>query len=74
MRSLWSLAAALSLAACGTMEYRDTNAAVDSNPLCVSRPDQPGEPVSRDCERYREGVWRSKSDTQPVEFGRRDER
>ena len=74
MRSLWSLAAALPLAACGTMDYRDTNVAVDNNPLCVSQPDQPGEPVSRDCERYSEWRWRNKSDAQPVEFGRRDER
>lgn len=50
MRALSVLALAL-LAACSSYEYRDTNAAVDANPLCMSRPSQPGEPVSRDCER-----------------------
>ncbi|KLI99916.1 hypothetical protein [Luteimonas sp. FCS-9] len=74
MRTLWILAAALPLAACGTTDYRDTNAAVDADPLCASRPDRPGEPVSRDCERYSEGRWSSRPEPQPVDFRKRDDR
>jgi hypothetical protein len=57
------LAVTLSAGACGSVEYRDSNAAVDANPLCASAPSQPGEPVSKDCERTREAGWRL--DTQP---------
>ncbi|MDR6990066.1 hypothetical protein [Luteimonas sp. 3794] len=67
--------AVLLLAGCGSYEYRDTHAAVDANPLCASRPDQPGEPVSRDCERESGGRWSSEREGQPVDFKRtRDDR
>lgn len=69
MRAFSVLALAL-LAACSSYEYRDTNAAVDANPLCMSRPSQPGEPVSRDCERTTSGAWSTKRDRQPVDFKR----
>ncbi|PBJ84161.1 hypothetical protein CMZ84_06890 [Lysobacteraceae bacterium NML93-0399] len=69
MRAFSVLALAL-LAACSSYEYRDTNAAVDANPLCMSRPSQPGEPVSRDCERTTSGAWSTKRDSQPVDFKR----
>lgn len=63
------------LAGCGFYAYRDANPAVDANPLCVSRPSQPGEPVSRDCERAHQGQWRSERSGQPVDFKQpRDER
>lgn len=75
MRNSVIASAALLFAGCGSYEYRDANPAVDANPLCVSRPSQPGEPVSRDCERTREGQWRSERSSQPVDFKRpRDER
>ncbi|MGY1459495.1 MULTISPECIES: hypothetical protein [unclassified Luteimonas] len=62
-------AAAFVLAGCaGMSEYHDTNAAVDANPMCVSRPDRPGEPVSRDCERRSEGSISSRRESQPVDF------
>lgn len=49
----------LSLAGCGsTVEYRDTNAAVDADPLCASRPDRPGEPVAQRCVRETGGKLR----------------
>ena len=35
MRMFMLLAATLLCGACGSMEYRDTNAAVDANPLCT---------------------------------------
>ena len=67
-------AAATVLAGCaGTVDYIDTNAAVDANPLCVSRPDRPGEPVSRDCERRSEGSISTERESQPVDFRRRDD-
>jgi len=70
MRTLVMAAAVLLLAGCGTYEYRDTNAAVDANPLCASQPNQPGEPVSRDCEREAGGRWSSEREGQPVDFKR----
>lgn len=73
MRSLLSATAvAVLLAACaGTTEFRDTNAAVDANPLCVSRPDRPGEPVSRDCERISSGSISTERPSQPIDFRKR---
>lgn len=65
-------ATAFVLAGCaGTTEYLDTNAAVDANPMCVSRSDRPGEPVSRDCERRSEGSISTKRESQPVDFRKR---
>lgn len=46
--------AATALAGCGSVEYRDTNAAVDVDPLCTSQPDRPGEPGALRCERKTE--------------------
>lgn len=66
---LWLLA--LSTAACGSIEYRDTNAAVDANPLCASAPDRPGEPVSQACERKSETTLRSGRDGSEVDFKRK---
>lgn len=61
--------AMLLLAGCaGTSEHFDTNAAVDANPLCASRPDRPGEPVSRDCERSMGGSISSERESQPIDF------
>jgi hypothetical protein len=57
------------LAACGTPQVRDTNAAVDANPLCVSQPDRPGEPVASECERKTEASWSSDSKpSEPIDF------
>jgi len=64
----------LSASGCGGVEYRDTNAAVDANPLCASRSDRPGEPVAKDCERERAATWSSepKAQDKPLDFsGRR---
>ncbi len=60
---------ALALAGCaGTSEYYDTNAAVDANPLCASRPDRPGEPVARDCLRESGGSISTERRSEPVDF------
>jgi hypothetical protein len=42
------------VSACGSMEVRDTNAAVDADPLCTSQPNQPNEPTGARCERRTE--------------------
>lgn len=44
----------LLLSACGSMDMRDTNAAVDADPLCTSQPSQPNEPTAARCERRTE--------------------
>ncbi|TWT22348.1 hypothetical protein FQY83_04775 [Luteimonas marina] len=58
---------------CASQDYRDTNAAVDANPACASRPDRPGEPVSAACERKAEATWSSerKSGDRPIDFSRK---
>lgn len=61
---------ASAIAACGTMQVNDTNAAVDANPLCTSQPNRPGEPVSADCERKTESTWSSgdSKSSEPIDF------
>lgn len=62
----------LLLSGCASSEYRDSNAAVDANPLCASRPDHPDQPTSRDCERKTEAVWSSERKSEkPIDFGRK---
>ena len=63
---------AAAIAACGTSQVRDTNAAVDANPLCTSQPSQPGEPVASECERKTETTWSSDSkSSEPIDFGKK---
>lgn len=75
LRALSFLALCLvasALAACGSAEVRDTNAAVDANPLCTSQPNQPGEPVASECERKTEASWSSgDSKPEPIDFGKK---
>jgi len=61
----------IALAGCaGAGEYKDTNAAVDANPLCTSQPDRPGEPVAKECERTQSyEIKSSGGDSKPVDFG-----
>ena len=56
MRMAILLAATLLCGACGSMEYRDTNAAVDANPLCTgSNSARDGQPsISTACDRKTE--------------------
>lgn len=70
------LAIVVTASACGGVEYRDSNAAVDANPLCASAPSQPGEPTSKDCERTTEATWSSerKDQGEPLDFsGKNDD-
>ena len=59
MRLLIPSLVLLLASACASTEHRDTNAAVDANPLCASRPDRPGEPVPAECERKSTTTWSS---------------
>ena len=61
---------AATLAACATAEVRDTNAAVDANPMCTSQPNRPGEPVAAECERKTEANWSSEGSksSEPIDF------
>ncbi len=59
-RILFAGLLALAATGCaGHYTYEDTNAAVDANPMCGSRPDNPHDPVSMDCERKTQGTWSS---------------
>jgi len=60
------------LGGCAGYEVRDSNAAVDRNPACASRPDRPGEPLPRDCQRTTEASWSSdRGNSAPVDFSRK---
>ena len=66
---------ALLLSACGSIEYRDTNAAVDARPQCVGMDDDaPGAPVPDWCKREQAATWRVGDDEVPApEFGDDDD-
>ena len=70
LRHVALLLVALAIAACGTPQVRDTNAAVDANPLCTSQPNRPGEPVAAECERKTETTWSSEDSksSEPIDF------
>lgn len=57
----------LLLSACGSMQMRDTNAAVDADPLCASQPNQPNEPTAARCERRTEVKYQRKDE--PLDLG-----
>lgn len=70
MRILAPLLLALAAGACGSVEYRDTNAAVDADPLCASRPDRPNEPVSERCRRQTGASYiLGKPKAEPLDLG-----
>jgi len=77
MRIPLILSIALLSSACGSLEYRDSNAAVDANPLCVgSDSDRPGEPAtSAACDRKSETSWNAgkDGDDKPIDFDGKDD-
>jgi len=73
MKRLSILVAAALAGGCGSVEYRDTTATVDANPLCVSDPDQPNQPVAEACRREQGASWSSERKSEPVDFGKRDQ-
>ena len=72
MRIAMLLAATLLCSACGSMEYRDTNAAVDANPSCAgSNSERDGRPsISTACDRKTEVGMSvgSKNDAPPLDL------
>ncbi|KGM53111.1 hypothetical protein N799_12860 [Lysobacter arseniciresistens ZS79] len=62
-------AAAAVLAACGSVEYRDTNATVDARPECGAGESRPGEGVPAWCERKHEAVWSSDPESTELRLG-----
>ena len=68
MRLLVLLATTVALTACGTMQYQDTNAAVDANPVCATGTPQPGEPVPPWCQREQSASWSTERESQPIDF------
>lgn len=68
-----AIAATALLSACGTMGYKDTNAAVDANPSCEQGSLHPGEPVPPWCEREQAATWSSDSESKPVDFTGKDD-
>jgi hypothetical protein len=77
MRIATLLTVSVLCSACGSIEYRDSNAAVDANPLCAGdNSDRPGEPASsRDCERSREASWSpgQDKDDEAIDFSGKDD-
>lgn len=73
MRYLICAGMVLAASGCGSVEYRDTNAAVNANPLCVSAPDQPNQPVGKDCVREQAATWRSEREDTKVDFSGKDD-
>lgn len=73
MRLALVLGLVLTIAGCGTMQYENTSAAVDANPLCVSQPDRPGEPVASNCERKATGSWSTERKSEPVDLSGKKE-
>jgi len=67
------LTLAAMLGACGGVEYRDTNAAVDARPECASGPTRPGETPPGWCERKLEATWNSQDASNKVDFKKKDD-
>ena len=71
--AFFGLMAALVLCACASAEHYDTTAAVNADPLCVSDPDSPDDPVARNCVREQRVEWNSEKPSEPVDFGGGDD-
>jgi hypothetical protein len=65
------VATTLLLGACGSVEYKDTNADVDKRPECVKGSLHPGETVPPWCERSQSATWSSDSKAEPIDFGKK---
>ncbi|MFL6591864.1 MAG: hypothetical protein ACJ8GK_04050 [Luteimonas sp.] len=57
---------------CGSVEYKDTNAAVDARPECAGRDPRPGEPVESWCKREQSANWSNQDTSKPIDFGGKD--
>jgi hypothetical protein len=68
MRIAVPLSLAMAIAGCSSMEYKDTNARVDADPLCASAPDRPGEPVSARCKRESGVIYSTDKPSEPLDL------
>lgn len=66
MRTALPLLLATAVAGCSSMEYKDTNAKVDADPLYASASDRPGEPVSARCKRETGVTYSSNKPSEPL--------
>ena len=62
-----AIASAALLSACASVEYRDTNAAVDANPQCALT-EKPGELPAPWCKREQSANWELGGKDTPVDF------
>jgi hypothetical protein len=68
MRLAMIAATTLLLAACGSVEYKDSNAAVDARPECAQGSLRPGETAPPWCEREQSATWSSDSKDAPLDL------
>lgn len=72
MRFPLLIAATLFVCACGSVEYKDTNAAVDANPECVGADGRPGEATSPWCKREVRAEWKTGGEGEKIDFKKKD--
>lgn len=74
MRITLLVATAALVSACGGVEYKDTNAAVDARPECVGTdPAHPSDKVPPWCKREIEATWSSDDKSEPLDLsGKKD--
>ena len=58
MRAVAGIMMTVLLAACGSVEYRDSNAAVDADPRCIGGEGQPGDAPPAWCAREASATWK----------------
>jgi hypothetical protein len=68
MRLPLLIAATLLASACGSVEYKDTNAAVDANPECIGAEGRPGEAVAPWCKREMRADIKTGSKGEAIDF------
>ena len=68
-----ALAAALLLGACGSVEYKDTNADVDKRIECDKASQHPGNVAPPWCQRSQGATWSSDKPGMQVDFGGKNE-
>lgn len=74
MRLPLLIAATLLASACSSVEYKDTNAAVDANPQCLGSADRPGEAVAPWCKReLKAEISTGKSQGEKIDFNKKDD-
>ncbi|TKR30203.1 hypothetical protein FCE95_08660 [Luteimonas gilva] len=72
MRFPLLIAATLLASACGSVEYKDTNAAVDANPACVGAESRPGEAVAPWCKRELGAELKTERKSEKIDFKKKD--